>query len=399
MLILAGNQTKLFRALSPGSFKNLTNLVELNLNRTSIDSLYKDGFESLKNLTKLDLSNNYIDHINEGAWNGMTNLRELNLSKNILKYLPSHRFLGLENLTVLDLSQTQVSRVGDRLLSGLKNLQKLRISGNLMFSVSRSAFDPDQKLEQLQFLDLSYNNLGNMLIDMDSDFFGSLPNLEELDLRHNIINELKDDHFANNTKLRAVHLSSANLKRLGDNVFYWSSLEYLDLAHNNLESLPKFPSPKLRFLDLAGNRLTTIEPNAFSTLNLNYLDLSSNRLTMISSDAFSNLAKVRKLNLANNGRSLFNRGLNISSVREAVIGWMDLEDLDLSSCSVKDSDLQNEPFRNLEYKLKKLDLSKNELTQIPALTKFQYMKELDFSNNKIKQYKSFLHQGGILIRI
>ena len=341
MLVLAGNRTNLYRAFSSDSFKNLTNIFELNLNRTAIDSLYHDVFENAKKMTKLDLSHNFIDSIDENAWNGLVSLRELNLSNNILRYLPSRRFKGLPDLEVLDLSHTQITNVNNGLLGGLKKLKKLRISGNRMFSVQRSALDSDQQLEHLKFLDLSSNNLGNTEDDLASEFFSSAPNLEVLDLRHNIINGLKENHFQNLTRLRIVHLSSANLRRLGDKAFYWPALEYLDLSNNQLESLPNLSgSANLRFLGLSNNQLTMIEHKAVSSLNLNYLDLSKNRLGAISSSAFQS-SKVRQLKLANN------RHLNVSSVRAALSGWMDLAELDLSSCNVQDSDLTGEPFHNL----------------------------------------------------
>ena len=58
---------------------------------------------------------------------------------------------------------------------------------------------------------------------------------------------------------------------------------------------------KLDYLDLYGNKITTIEPGTFNGLdNLNYLDLGSNGITKIKPGAFNGLRNLKTLILSNN---------------------------------------------------------------------------------------------------
>merc|ERR1719318_680546 len=110
-----------------------------------------------------------------------------------------------------------------------------------------------------------------------------------------------------NTKwshVRRVSMKFCRLDSVKEDLFIGlTNLHYMDLSHNYLTYLDKFPPlPVLRTLDLSHNLLHSIHKDTFSTLgpSLERIDLSHNLLTSIPSTTFTLLPKLRQLSLGDN---------------------------------------------------------------------------------------------------
>jgi len=308
-------------------FDRLPNLTELKISFTTITAIPIKLFAKSTKLVKLDLSNNEIDNFYSQSWFNLINLKELNLSGNRIQneILVSYIFGSLSQLEKLDLSNNLIDSLQEKILGNLTNLQELNLSGNRIVTVRVNALSSN-------LLNLHYLNISHCKLDrIESQFFTKTPNLRTLDLSHNDLNLISSAHFENLTKLT--------------------------------------------FVDLSSNKLRIIE-NTFESLRLDYLDLSNNKSMNITRDSFKD-ARLKQLKLSNN------TDLNIAQLRAALNGLKSIEELDLSCVNIGDSDLQFVPFEMQSYDLKKLNLSKNALTHLPALPNFRRIEQLDFSFNKI----------------
>lgn len=293
-------------------------------------------FPSLSRLTKLDLSNNNIGFIDPSGWQNITNLQHLNLSGNRLPVSELKNIKNLPNLKVLDLSYNKITSLyqnkrffvyQNKIFFELKDLQELRLNNN---SISNLRGKPFDSLEKLLILDLSRNQINSD--QLDSVLSGKLSNLRELDLANNKITKLNQHQFQN-----LIHL------------------ERLILDENDLREIDSEP---------------------FNGLNLQLLSLSNTNLKYMSTNAFNNLS-CKTLAFSNNSK------LKFAELREAIKPLRDLQTLDLSACNISDEDLLDKPFDDIGHSLKHLNMSYNNLTQIPIISGLVQIEKLDFSYNRI----------------
>ena len=135
----------------------LPNLDSLILsNNTSIRFLSNHSFNSLTNLTNMDLSCNKIEIIHDHVFKGLFNLIHLNLEDNNFRILPIRVFQDLINLQSLNLSKNKLSDIPVGLLTEFKYLINLDISKNIIQNLSHQSF---VDLIRLETLNLSFNKL------------------------------------------------------------------------------------------------------------------------------------------------------------------------------------------------------------------------------------------------
>jgi hypothetical protein len=143
-----------------------------------ISEITPGTFEKMSRLEYLNLDHNRIERLEFGVFSGLINLEIVFLAKNKLQYLHPDTFVGLANLQSLFLSKNSDLQIpNDSHFINSHSLKKLGISGCNVSSVSVETFANVSALERL---DLSYNNLRSVDINMTT-----LPKLSALYLHGN----------------------------------------------------------------------------------------------------------------------------------------------------------------------------------------------------------------------
>uniref|UniRef100_A0A3B4B674 LRRNT domain-containing protein n=1 Tax=Periophthalmus magnuspinnatus TaxID=409849 RepID=A0A3B4B674_9GOBI len=144
----------------------------------------------------------------------------------------------------------------------------------------------------------------------DSTPFDSFPsdslpqNTSILTIQFTNISTITETHLNRTPNLQELHLFSNQIQNLGPHLLRGlPKLRSLDLTDNKLTNLPAnvFKNSTLTWLDLSGNRLTKIPGSLFGKLpNLDNLDLPNNRLEKVTERSLDALTKLERLNLNNN---------------------------------------------------------------------------------------------------
>ena len=182
--------------IQSGSFDSLTNLTVLNLRHNQFEQIDVDLFKSLNKLVKLDLSHNPLKQISSKFFANLAALNELNLCECELFDLEPNTFHGLGNLVDLDLRTNRLTHLNEASFKCLKNLTQLDLSFNKLTEINEETFCDTCNLSKL---DLSYNQLIDIRFDVIlhqlkclnlsrnklEKFDINLSNLEELNLSSN----------------------------------------------------------------------------------------------------------------------------------------------------------------------------------------------------------------------
>ncbi|XP_076822202.1 uncharacterized protein LOC143468726 [Clavelina lepadiformis] len=219
------------------------------------------------------MNNSCVVTLNPGTLSIYPKLEVLSFSDNLIERVASGTLSSLHKLRIFDLSYNHISQIEVNAFKGAVKLTRLNLSHNRLTRVEAADF---ASLESLEELLLNYNQLTSL----DSQIFSSMPKLKVLGMSDN---QLK--HWAG--------IPARDL----------SCLIALNLAGNKISTLndTTFNLPQLRTLSLKGNDLTFIHHGAFNKLaNLTELELSNNKLKTIAPDAFKGLNELRTLSLAGN---------------------------------------------------------------------------------------------------
>ncbi|XP_039707646.1 leucine-rich repeats and immunoglobulin-like domains protein 1 isoform X2 [Pteropus medius] len=225
-------------------------------------------------------------------------------------------------------------------------------------------------------LNLSYNKLS----EIDPSGFEDLPNLQEVYLNNNELTAIPSlgaasSHivslFLQHNKIRGVE---------GSQLKAYLSLEVLDLSWNNITEIRTACFPHglpIKELNLASNRISTLESGAFDGLSrsLLVLRLSKNRITQLPVKAFK-LPRLTQLDL-NRNRIRLIEGLTFQ-------GLDSLEVLKLQRNNI--SKLTDGAFWGLS-KMHVLHLESNSLVEVNSgsLYGLTALHQLHLSNNSISR--------------
>lgn len=320
-------------------------------------------------LVNLSLSGNSITKISSNTFQGALSLRQVNLHNNVIMDIEDGAFDTLDHLSDLDLSKNSINCITD---FNLYNLRTLNLSQNSLEFFQSSSSD---KSSELVSLDLSQNKLPLLPL---------LPRknkLEYLDVSHNQIQSINvtgsysgqifffctclapppsaTKHHTCFHHLRYLDMSYNNFQSLPESLFYTMlSLEVLNISNNCIKSfsLTHHLLPKVRILNLSENSLQTFHISPGSLLSLEELYMNGNSLTVLDFQIFQRLPNIRLLHLQQNNIQLcVHNDFKESASCVMFESIPNLEYLDLS-----ENNLQNLPanaFRNSP--LKHLDLSAN----------------------------------------
>jgi len=315
----------------------------------------------------------------------------LNFSNAVISEI-KRDFISSPVITCLNLMNNSIGKIGRGAFEKLPNLTQLFLSNNRLLSTSEFLdFGSHDKLQVLimnyaSYFTECYNGIQNVI-----QIFGEYPNLEILSLRKNCFNDLvfvqenpfMKSHFTYTTpmtsqnwmpfpKLKILDLSENNMRRTNFVQLLSNSLYFLDLHGNSLSNLNLNEKGKKLFaLNLDKNNFNNIQQyNEYSkTLSmaglkdLHYLSVSRNKINTIELDAFRDNNELLFLNLSSNDIHY----------------------------------LHPKTFANLQY-LETLDLSNNQLENVPEISNETEISTLYINNNNIKKIIShtFVHMPKLM---
>lgn len=300
--------------IDSGSLSPVKQLERLDLSQNNIWNFPENLFCPLAALSSLNVSHNRLQDIGDIGFRQRpqkdsvapkcaSDVQSLDASFNHFVLLPAHGFGTLRRLQELRLHNNEISVVADKALDGVKTLKIFDLSSNKVVALPSELFSDASSyiqeiylqnnsisilapglfagLKQLQALDLSINQLTSAWIDKNT--FAGLIRLVLLNLSKNKISKLEPDFFTDLYTLQILNLRHNFLESIPENAFApMNNLHTLLLSHNNLKYLDAYSLNGLYVLSLLAldnNALKDVHPQAFRNCStLQDLNLNGNKL-------------------------------------------------------------------------------------------------------------------------
>ncbi len=215
--------------LSAETFKLLSNLRILILDKNNITDFQPGILTDLKSLWWLYLDENKLTTISPGAFRGPDLLLKLHLSGNQLKTIDPEMFTGAEELKELSLSRNELSSFTPNVFSNTPDLLQLSLDNNQIEDIDLQVF---ADLQRLLYLNISGNNIN--LLNHNAQKLTSkvssndtvsanetviFPNLRYFDANDNGIERIADTVFAEMPLISAVGLRGNPLRKVDTSTF------------------------------------------------------------------------------------------------------------------------------------------------------------------------------------
>ena len=283
----------------------------------------------------------------------------------------------------------------------LKEIPEIPVSNIMTLNVSYNniSVPPNSSVwgSHLKFLYLSNNRIKDVV---KSDF-QSLPKLMHVYLDHNLITDIDEHAFEENTKLSKLNLNGNKLTLPKVTEFLIvPSLGWIELENCSITDLPinMFKNmSNLVSIRLSNNKIEQLHSELFSHLrHLKQLHLEGNQIKQIDHDIFKTNHKLQWLYLRSNPFDNFNgtHFLHASSLLSLDISFCNITKIpnkyfsnlhDLLSLNLKGNLLKSFEMRALPQNLEVLDISGNSLESVKVTTKMirllGSLKHLNLTNN------------------
>lgn len=186
--------------------------------------------------------------------------------------------------------------------------------------------------------------------------------LQNVELRTNAIGDLTP--FTKLPKLKFLDLSENKITTIAG--FNFPNLEKFILSHNQISFVDKFEAPKLEEFDLSNNRIFFLTEGAFSQLtSLIRLYLSANGLKNFKEGSMFGLTKLKQLRLDQNA---------LTNLDNVIVDDMTmLDDIDLGENQITDFS-RLAILKNLEV----LDVHSNPIDTIEPLSRLGGLENLKY---------------------
>jgi len=155
------------KVIERSNFESMPDLTSLDISFCPIAELHEDAFNDLQNLTELSLHNLSLVTLPQKLLWKLEELDELDLSHNIFEHFPDNFFSDdlSSSLTWLSLSFNRITILQERLLWNLENLHDLNLSNNLIECIPSDFLKNNQNIG---LIDFSENQLKTIHIDFES---------------------------------------------------------------------------------------------------------------------------------------------------------------------------------------------------------------------------------------
>uniref|UniRef100_A0A8C0DXW3 Leucine rich repeats and immunoglobulin like domains 1 n=1 Tax=Balaenoptera musculus TaxID=9771 RepID=A0A8C0DXW3_BALMU len=287
----------------------------------------------------------------------------------------------------LNLSYSKLSEIDPAGFEDLPNLQEVYLNNNELTAI------PSLGAASSRILSLFLQH--NRIRSVEGSQLKAYVSLEVLDLSSNNITEIRSTCFPHGLPIKELNLASNRLSSLESGAFdgLSRSLLTLRLSKNRITQLPvkAFKLPRLTQLDLNRNRIRLIEGLTFQGLDsLEVLRLQRNNISKLTDGAFWGLARMQALHLEYNSLAEVNSG--------SLYGLTALHQLHLGNNSI--SRIHRDGWSFCQ-KLHELILSFNNLTRLDeeSLADLSSLSILRLSHNSISHIAEGAFRGLKSLRV
>ncbi|XP_056617252.1 slit homolog 1a [Triplophysa dalaica] len=275
---------------------------ELRLNSNEITSIEATGiFKTLSHLKKINLSNNKISEIEDGAFEGASSVNELHLTANQLDSVHSGIFRGLDGLRMLMLRNNRISCIHNNSFTGLHNVRLLSLYDNTLTSISPGAFDTLQSLSTLNLLANPFNCncklawlsgwLRNRKIVTGNPRCQRPAFLKEIPLQDVALPDFRCEEGQEDSRCTPPVQCPTECTCLET---------VIRCSNKHLSVLPKGIPRNVTELYLDGNQFSIVPQELSNFKNLQLVDLSNNKISSLTSSSFANMSQLTTLILSYN---------------------------------------------------------------------------------------------------
>ncbi|XP_023241913.1 chaoptin-like [Centruroides sculpturatus] len=282
--------------IKDGVFSKLSALTSLDLDNNLITEI--EGRPFPPSLVTLTLSHNQLTSVPLYALSNLKNLNWFQIGGNLFHEIPQILPIPVKQMEKLDFSNNLITSLPANLFNSSFNIRDFHLEFNFLKTLNNSTFN-GLKLERLS---LSNNRLSSCSLD---SFLGLESTLRTIDLSFNLFSEVPSCLF-NLNQLTHLYLRGNFLKKIKQKDFgrFKEVLQVLDLSSNLLKRIPSEAlnsSMNLLRLSLQDNLIYQIDKDDFIWAeSLTKLSLASNKIMDLSEDVFSHLKKLRELRLSYN---------------------------------------------------------------------------------------------------
>lgn len=336
---------------------------------------------------------------------------------------------SLETITTLRISGQSKSLT---FLDNMPRLKYLYLVNNNITEVNEKPF---YHLNRLEILNLSYNNLHNIMYllkfegkdnmlkklnlknnnihNVNKDDFEELTALNELDLSYNKIEEIPPETFVNLHNLQILNMNYNYINYLNGALNDLKNLKHLFLKGNQLDAIDvdvelKKNNYHLQTFDISGNKINELKPTVFwrhwlhfdgnSVCKINLSENNINSVPNASALTFTERLSERSTrHLGNKYNVDVVTELDLSKNYIENIGFNAFQDieklvtLDLSTNNIALFEVNADHLANI----KRLNLSDNDLTYLlfETFSNMTQLENLDVSHNDLSHIDDNIFQN------
>ena len=348
-----------------------------------------------ESLPVLDELQRYIDFSNENL-NQLNNfipedhpIESINLNGNKIRQFP----LILHNLKFLDISQNELNEIDfTKYKFTFDSLKNIRLASNRLTkipdplfevkSISNISLESNELSEEgcdfsnftnLTYLDLFLNSFNtipplpeslvslNIGFNMIRSISYHAENLTDLILSGNEMTEFSSNCFF--SKLKTLDLSMNRLVGLPPIISFAPNLQKLNCSHNFLGGIASIPS-SLTYLDISHNCLESITYTGLD--NLQTLDISYNKLKYLAKLPQSLTRFNAEHNLLNQSAPFPLTSLNILQINSNLFTEIPMfRDSAVNVFIMRNNKISSINALNISTVVQRIDLTDNEIEEIP----------------------------------